>query len=76
MNDKKDLPMIKKAQMSQSRPFERDFVYRMAAPFSFLDIFAYLRLSGLADANDALSLREDLEFFGYRKWSAARSESA
>ncbi len=68
--------MIKKAQMSQSRPFERDFVYRMAAPFSFLDIFAYLRLGASAGANDALSLREDLEFFGYRKWSAARSQSA
>ncbi len=68
--------MIKKALVSQSRPRHRDFVYGMAAPFSFLDIFAYLRLGGSAGANDAQSHREDMEFFSNRKWGAARSQSA
>ena len=37
----------------KSRPRYRDFVYGLAAPVSYLDIFAYLRFGGSADVGDA-----------------------
>lgn len=66
--------MAKKTQALRSRPRHSDLVYGLVAPYSFLDVFAYLRFGGAADAADAQTPREDAEFYSYRKWRAARSK--
>ena len=66
--------MAKKTRVLQSGPGRSDLVYGLAAPYSFLDIFAYFRLGGAGDATDAQTSCEDVEFYSYRKWRAARSK--
>ena len=68
--------MAKKIRALQSRPGRSDFVYGLAAPYSLLDVFAYLRLGGAGDATDAHAPCDDVEFYSYRKWRATRSKCA
>ncbi len=62
--------MFKKTSASAQGPDNRDLVYGLATPFSFMDIFAYLRLNATSEEETSTSQREDMVFYSYRKWRA------